>query len=153
MSWACQGHLIGVSFGGDCWHLHYCPLHTEAQQSSNSSEAYAEMRTAVDEEGMAVNGVRTVHDIHMRGLSKKHIEKDIRSSMPSRMYCAPEVYELERRAIFSKRWFLVSHKARYRNVGDFVLYEMAGFSFMVVRNKEQRLVGFHNICRYDLGIS
>jgi hypothetical protein len=105
------------------------------------------MKTTMDEEGMAVNGAVTVHDVHMRGLSKKHVEKDVRSSMPSRMYVAPEVYELERRAIFSKRWFLVSHKARYRNVGDFVLYEMAGFSFVVVRNKEQRLVGFHNTCR------
>lgn len=105
----------------------------------------------MDDEGTAVNGAgtTTVHDVHMRGLSEKHIEKDIGSSMSSRMYVAPEVYELERRVIFSKRWFLVSHKARYRNVGDFVLYEMAGFSFVVVRNKEQRLVRFHNICRYD----
>ena len=68
--------------------------------------------------------------------------------MPSKMYFLPEIYQLERRAIFSKHWFLVSHKARYRKTGDFVQYEMAGFNFIIVRNKEEEIVGFHNICRY-----
>ena len=89
-----------------------------------------------------------VHDTHMRGLLKKHIDKDIRSSMPGRMYFAPEIYELERRAIFSKRWILLSHKARYKKVGEFVQSEMASFSIVVVKTKEQKLVGLHYVRRY-----
>jgi hypothetical protein len=43
------------------------------------------MKTTMNEEGITVNGASTVHDVHMRGLSKKRIEKDVRSSMHSRM--------------------------------------------------------------------
>lgn len=68
--------------------------------------------------------------------------------MHSSMYYSPEIYDLERRAIFSKQWMLISHKARYRETGEFVQYEMAGFNFVVVKNKEQKLVAFHNICRH-----
>lgn len=90
----------------------------------------------------------SVHDTHVLGLSKKHVSKDVPLSMPAKMYHEPQVYQLERRAIFSKRWFLVSHRARYAKRGDFVLYEMAGFSFVVLKSKGERILAFHNICRY-----
>ena len=95
-------------------------------------------------------GKKNVHDVHMAGLSKKHVSKDVSSSMPAKMYHTLEVYQLEQRAIFSKRWFLVSHKSRYKEVGDFVSYEMAGFSFVVLKNKDKKIIGFHNACRYIL---
>jgi phenylpropionate dioxygenase-like ring-hydroxylating dioxygenase large terminal subunit len=88
-----------------------------------------------------------LHQAHSLGLSKKTISKEIGISIPSKLYYLPEIYELERRAIFSKHWFLVSHQARYKNIGDYVQYEMAGFNFVVVRNKQNKVVGFHNICR------
>ena len=88
-----------------------------------------------------------VHETHILGLSRKHVSKQVLSSMSAKMYHVPEVYELERRAIFSKHWFLVSHKARYKEVGDFVSYEMAGFSFVILKNKNGNIIGFHNVCR------
>ena len=88
-----------------------------------------------------------VHQLHLQGLSTKSISTDLEHSLPNDFYHSPTIYQLERRAIFSKRWFLVSHKARYRNVGDYVQYEMAGFNFVVVKNKAGAIVGFHNICR------
>jgi hypothetical protein len=81
-------------------------------------------------------------------LSKKQISKDLSTSLPAKFYCSPEIYQLERRAIFSKRWFLVSHASRYHNVGDYVQYEMAGFNFFVTKNKESEIVAFHNVCRF-----
>ena len=95
--------------------------------------------------GPTTNGV---HELHIEGLSKKVIATDIHASLPDEFYHSPAIFQLERRAIFSRRWFLVSHRARYHNVGDFVQYEMAGFNFVVVKNKEEKIVGFHNICRY-----
>ncbi|ETI22600.1 hypothetical protein G647_06676 [Cladophialophora carrionii CBS 160.54] len=89
-----------------------------------------------------------VHRLHLEGLSKKTLSKNAGSSLPDGFYHSPAIHQLERRAIFSKRWFLVSHEARYRNVGDYVQYEMAGFNFVVVRNKTGEIVGFHNICRH-----
>jgi hypothetical protein len=85
---------------------------------------------------------------HLARFSKKTVLTASKVSLPARFYYEPEIYELERRAIFSKRWFLVSHEARYRNVGDFVQYDMAGFNIIVLKNRAGRISGFHNICRY-----
>jgi phenylpropionate dioxygenase-like ring-hydroxylating dioxygenase large terminal subunit len=98
--------------------------------------------------GATATPVSGVHQVHIEGLAQKNISTDLDSSLPADFYHSPAIYQLERRAIFSKRWFLVSHKARYRNVGDFVQYDMAGFNFVVVKNKEGALVAFHNLCRH-----
>lgn len=58
------------------------------------------------------------------------------------------MYELERRAIFSKKWIMVTHKLRFTKPGDFLLFEEAGFPFVICMNKEGVLNGFHNICRH-----
>jgi phenylpropionate dioxygenase-like ring-hydroxylating dioxygenase large terminal subunit len=89
-----------------------------------------------------------IHAIHLDGLSRKDVSKTPSTSLHSSMYYSPEVYDLERRAIFSKRWILISHQARYREPGDFVQYEMAGFNVVVVKDKALNIVAFHNICRH-----
>lgn len=89
-----------------------------------------------------------IHGAHLKGLSKKNVSRVQQTSMPSSKYYSPHVYSLERRAIFSRQWILISHKARYRETGDFVQYEVAGFNFVVVKNKEQKIVAFHNTCRH-----
>ena len=65
------------------------------------------------------------------------------------MYFRLEIYELERRAIFSRYWFFLSHQARYKKTGDFVKCGMAGFEFIIVK-KNARLwdfIIFAGICR------
>ncbi|KIW30024.1 uncharacterized protein PV07_05803 [Cladophialophora immunda] len=89
-----------------------------------------------------------LHEDHSRRLAAKSISNELRSSLPAEFYRSPAIYQLERRAIFSKRWFLVSHKARNRNVGDYVQYEMAEYNFFLVKNKSGDIVGFHNVCRH-----
>jgi phenylpropionate dioxygenase-like ring-hydroxylating dioxygenase large terminal subunit len=89
-----------------------------------------------------------IHAAHLDGLSKKHVSREPSASLHSRIYYSPEIYDLERRAVFSQRWILISHKARYREPGDFVQYEMAGFNFVMVRNRNLNIVAFHNICRH-----
>lgn len=84
-----------------------------------------------------------------RTKSSEHIEIDNASrALPSTWYQSPELYELERRAIFSKRWILVTHKLRFTNTGDWVKFEEAGFQFFLCRDKEGTINGFHNICRH-----
>ncbi|KAF4472234.1 cytochrome P450 oxidoreductase [Fusarium albosuccineum] len=69
-------------------------------------------------------------------------------ALPSSWYRSKELYELERRAIFSKRWILVTHKLRFPESGSWVRFEEAGFQFILVRNNEGKINGFHNICRH-----
>lgn len=58
------------------------------------------------------------------------------------------MYSLERRAIFSRKWMLVTHKSRLANIGDFLKYEVAGFEFVMTKDRDNRIHGFHNVCRH-----
>lgn len=72
----------------------------------------------------------------------------VKGTLPSHWYRSTSLYELERRAIFSRRWILITHKARFREPGDFVRYEVAGFPFFLILDKSRELRGFHNVCRH-----
>lgn len=69
-------------------------------------------------------------------------------ALPSAWYRSEDLYELERRAIFSKAWMLVTHSLRFPSAGDWVKYEEAGFAFFLCKNREGAISGFHNICRH-----
>ncbi|PLN76174.1 phenylpropionate dioxygenase [Aspergillus taichungensis] len=68
--------------------------------------------------------------------------------LPASWYTSHEVYELERRAIFSRSWLLATHKRRLATTGDFVRDEIAGFPFILVRDKDGGINAFHNVCRH-----
>ncbi|KAI8300286.1 Carnitine monooxygenase oxygenase subunit [Colletotrichum sp. SAR11_59] len=69
-------------------------------------------------------------------------------ALPASWYRSPGMYELERRAIFSKRWLFVSHKARFVEAGDFVQITEAGFNFFLVKGRKGEIRGHHNVCRH-----
>ncbi|WPH03140.1 Hypothetical protein R9X50_00601500 [Acrodontium crateriforme] len=69
-------------------------------------------------------------------------------ALPSNWYTSPEMYELERRAIFSKKWQLITHKARFNEPGAWIKYDIAGFDFVLCRDRTGKINGFHNICRH-----
>jgi phenylpropionate dioxygenase-like ring-hydroxylating dioxygenase large terminal subunit len=50
--------------------------------------------------------------------------------------------------IFSKKWILVTHELRFAETGDWIRFEEAGFQFFLVKNREGKIKGFHNICRH-----
>lgn len=78
----------------------------------------------------------------------KELPDEPPKALPASWYYSPEIYQLERRAIFSKRWILVTHKLRFTKPGDFLRFEEAGFSFVLCLDREGNLNGFHNICRH-----
>ncbi|KAF0636570.1 hypothetical protein FPSE5266_06710 [Fusarium pseudograminearum] len=63
-------------------------------------------------------------------------------ALPSSWYRTKEIYELERRAIFAKKWIFVSHRLRLSEVGSHVDFHEAGFQFYLVKNKEGVIEGF-----------
>ncbi|KAI8654508.1 Rieske domain-containing protein [Fusarium keratoplasticum] len=68
--------------------------------------------------------------------------------LPATWYGSEKIHELERRAIFSKKWILLTHKIRLPESGAYIRYEEAGFNFFLIRNNEGMVRGFHNICRH-----
>lgn len=68
--------------------------------------------------------------------------------LPASWYWNPDLYQLERRAIFSKKWILVAHKKRFSQPGDFVRFSQANYPFFLILDKNSEIRGFHNICRH-----
>jgi choline monooxygenase len=73
---------------------------------------------------------------------------DLQSTLPAAWYYLPEIYERERKNIFSKSWLYAAHAYQLEHKGDYVTLEIAGFPLLLLRDHEGVLRGFYNICRH-----
>lgn len=78
----------------------------------------------------------------------KQAEGTTSLGLPASWYTSVEMYELERRAIFSKKWLLTTHTSRFDKTGDWIRYYIAGFPFVLVKDREGKINAFHNVCRH-----
>lgn len=69
-------------------------------------------------------------------------------ALPASWYTSQDMYELERRAIFSRKWMLITHQGRISQPGDWLKFEVAGFEFIVSRDRKGEVHAFHNVCRH-----
>ena len=69
-------------------------------------------------------------------------------ALPASWYLSEEMFQLERRAIFSRKWLFLTHQSRIPNAGDFLRYEMADFDFLITRDRRGNVNAFHNVCRH-----
>ncbi|KAL8243835.1 hypothetical protein R6Q59_010093 [Mikania micrantha] len=76
------------------------------------------------------------------------VASDSVRALPATWYTSPTLYELEKRAIFSKRWMLMTHRARFNQPGDWLKYEIMGCEIIICRDRHDKIQAFHNICRH-----
>ncbi|KAM0750828.1 Rieske domain-containing protein [Meredithblackwellia eburnea MCA 4105] len=69
-------------------------------------------------------------------------------NLPASWYRSEEIYQLERRAIFSKQWLYACHTSRIPETGDYILFTVAGYNFFVIRDRQGQIGAFHNVCRH-----
>ncbi|KAF9883294.1 hypothetical protein FE257_003785 [Aspergillus nanangensis] len=69
-------------------------------------------------------------------------------ALPATWYRSAALYNLERRAIFSKKWLVISHQLRFATSGAYVQFQIAGFNFFVIRDRHDTIRAFHNVCRH-----
>ena len=69
-------------------------------------------------------------------------------ALPGAWYTAPEMYEFERRAIFSRKWMFITHQSRFPEVGNFLKYKVAGYEFFIIKDRQGQINAFHNVCRH-----
>jgi len=67
---------------------------------------------------------------------------------PSSWYTWPELYELERRAVFARTWQPVARADQLAAPGDYVSGCLAGEPWVVVRGEDGTLRAFWNTCRH-----
>lgn len=67
---------------------------------------------------------------------------------PEDWYTSDKLFQLEKRAIFSKTWLHVCHSSLFKKAGDYRTFQIANFSFVIILGKDGRLRAFHNVCRH-----
>jgi len=70
------------------------------------------------------------------------------STPPSIWYNGPEIFELERIAVFFRSWQFVGRADQVRESGRYITSEVAGEPLVVVRDDDGVLRGFFNVCRH-----
>ncbi len=63
-------------------------------------------------------------------------------------YTDPKIHEAELRQIFRKEWLYFCHQSQVPKPGDYMVGEVAGHSFYVIRGKDQEVRAFYNVCRH-----
>lgn len=66
-------------------------------------------------------------------------------ALPAVWYTSQAMYDLERRAIFSRKWLLITHQLRVKLEGDYLRYDTANFQFVLYRDSIGGVSGVHNI--------
>jgi phenylpropionate dioxygenase-like ring-hydroxylating dioxygenase large terminal subunit len=75
-------------------------------------------------------------------------EKTALRALPSNWYTSKEMYDFERRAIFSRKWQLITHKVRLGQPGEWLKFKIAGFEFVLTHDRAGKINAFHNVCRH-----
>ncbi|KAL4898631.1 hypothetical protein BDV59DRAFT_206918 [Aspergillus ambiguus] len=70
------------------------------------------------------------------------------SEFPDTWFAGTDIFELERRAIFSKSWLYLAHRSRFAKVGDYHTFNIAGFPIFLILGRDGEIRAFHNVCRH-----
>lgn len=69
-------------------------------------------------------------------------------TLPASWYWDDAAWEIERREIWSKGWFLIGILPQFKAAGDYVSATVAGYPVFAVAGKDGELRAFHNACRH-----
>ncbi|RXZ43882.1 aromatic ring-hydroxylating oxygenase subunit alpha [Crenobacter cavernae] len=67
-------------------------------------------------------------------------------TLPAHYYTSADVFELEKKTLFSKSWVCVMHKSQVAEPNAYATARVAGENVFVVRGRDGVLRGFYNVC-------
>ncbi len=82
------------------------------------------------------------------GVAQQIRERRKGYSLPAQFYTDPHVFDLDMREIFAKQWFFAALEAQVPEAGDYVSVEVGPYSVIVLRDDDDELRAFHNVCRH-----
>lgn len=68
--------------------------------------------------------------------------------LPSSIYSDPEIFELEIERVFGRAWLYVGHESEIPKPGDYVVRNLAGDSFIMIRADDGQIRVLLNQCRH-----
>lgn len=69
-------------------------------------------------------------------------------SLPQPFYTDAEIFERDLERIFFRQWLMAGHVARLPKPGSYFLYEIAGESIIVIRDRDNEIHALWNVCRH-----
>ena len=69
-------------------------------------------------------------------------------TLAGHFYAGASIYGAETEHIFSKRWLYAGRSSELARPGSYFLFEVDGESIIVVRDHEDEVRAFHNVCRH-----
>jgi choline monooxygenase len=73
---------------------------------------------------------------------------EIRRGLPAEAYIGDDFMQVERDSLFSENWVFVGYAHQLERAGDVSPVEVAGLPLFLLRNQQNEIVSFHNICRH-----
>lgn len=71
-----------------------------------------------------------------------------RSGLPSWTYFNEELFELEAEELFRKHWQIACHTSDIPKKGSYVTFDLVGERALIIRDDENEIRAFHNVCRH-----
>ncbi|MGH8495850.1 MAG: aromatic ring-hydroxylating oxygenase subunit alpha [Gammaproteobacteria bacterium] len=92
-------------------------------------------------------------DMHSRlpsadSLAATRREREAARALPAPFYTSPEVRELESSALFARFWLCIGREEDLPEPGAFLTREIGSERILVLRDRENRLRAFFNVCRH-----
>jgi len=69
-------------------------------------------------------------------------------TLPQKYYTSDKMFEREQERIFNKYWICAGHQSRIPNAGDYFLLNLFDESLIILRDKENHIHAFYNVCRH-----
>lgn len=69
-------------------------------------------------------------------------------SLEGKYYVSNEAWEIEQDAIFARTWVFAAHKSALAEPGSYTTVEVAGESLVLVRDKDDEIRCFYNVCQH-----
>ncbi|HET7326391.1 MAG TPA: aromatic ring-hydroxylating dioxygenase subunit alpha [Nocardioidaceae bacterium] len=69
-------------------------------------------------------------------------------SLEAAFYTDPQIFDLDIAAVFARNWLFVATEAEIAEPGDFVTVAVGPYSVIVLRDDDEVVRAFHNVCRH-----
>ncbi|MGY8994832.1 MAG: aromatic ring-hydroxylating oxygenase subunit alpha, partial [Alphaproteobacteria bacterium] len=69
-------------------------------------------------------------------------------SLEQPFYTDPAIFDREMADVLPGQWLFVEHVTALPDKGDYVLYDIAGESIIIVRGRDGEIRAFYNVCRH-----
>jgi hypothetical protein len=69
-------------------------------------------------------------------------------SLDRAFYEDAEIFERDRQRVLRNHWILAAHASQFEKPGDYRLFDVAGDSVILLRDRDDTIRAHHNVCRH-----